>query len=199
MAYSDFSLREVLEAFGLTLREHPDLFGTAAAVEPGETLQLTLRHYLPLALAINTEKARSEWIIAPILGDVRLRLEGRISLFSGTALNVDPARGLQGFCDFILSRSPIQHLLQAPALMVAEAKNLDLVGGLGQCIAAMVGAREFNAREGHPLTVVHGAVTRGDQWEFLKLEEDVVTLDMRVYAIQEVTKILGVLVQIMTQ
>ncbi|WP_321161611.1 hypothetical protein [Lyngbya sp. CCAP 1446/10] len=56
---------------------------------------------LPLALEINSDKARSELIIAPILVEIKKRLPERMSLFSGREFNVDPARGLSGYCDFL--------------------------------------------------------------------------------------------------
>ena len=44
-----------------------------------------------LALSINTEKARSEWLIAPLLAEVWERAAPRVSLYSGLDFNVDPA------------------------------------------------------------------------------------------------------------
>ena len=41
------------------------------------------RFNLPLALAINTEKARPEMIIAPILVEIKKQLPTQMSLFSG--------------------------------------------------------------------------------------------------------------------
>ena len=47
-------------------------------------------------MAMNTEKARSEMIIAPILMEA-VRLSGyRLNLFSGLTLDVDKERGLTG-------------------------------------------------------------------------------------------------------
>ena len=60
--------------------------------------------------------------------------------------DVDASRGLNGYCDFILTRSPLQSVLTAPVVAIAEAKNDNLRTGLAQCIAAMVAAREFDAR-----------------------------------------------------
>src|SRR5947207_15847719 len=116
-----------------------------------------LPEFLPLALAINTEKARSELVIAPLLAGVRAQLGHRFSVFSGIDFTVDPAQGLAGYCDFILSRSPEQQLLRYPVAAIVEAKNENLKAGLGQCVAAMVGARLFNEREGQPIPVVFGA------------------------------------------
>jgi len=44
-----------------------------------------------LALAIGTEKARSEMIIAPVLIEVRRQMQRKISLFSGVDFPVDPS------------------------------------------------------------------------------------------------------------
>jgi hypothetical protein len=198
MAYSDFSLREALERFQLTLADVPDLFGSVPEVEPGTFLRTLLQEFLPLALAINTEKARSELIIAPILADLRTRLGHRISVFSGIDFTVDPGQGLVGYCDFILSRSPQQQFLRNPVAAIVEAKNENIKSGLGQCIAAMVAARLFNEREGQPATVVFGAVTSGSLWRFLQMEGAVVSLDEQEYHIRQLPKLIGILTRIVT-
>jgi hypothetical protein len=50
-----------------------------------------------LAATVNTEKARSEWMIAPLLGEFWSRYHAQISLFSGADFDADPAAGLSGF------------------------------------------------------------------------------------------------------
>jgi hypothetical protein len=135
-------------------------------------------------------------MIAPVLAEMRLRHADRCAMFSGTEFNVDPARGLRGYCDFILTRSPVQHLLTAPVLMVAEAKNDNLATGYGQCIAGMVAAQTFNEQRGRPLPVTYGAVSTGDRWQFLSLTGTTATFDMRTYFIDNVAEILGVLTRI---
>ena len=67
MAYSDFTLAELKQRFGLTVSESVNLFGDLAAVELPKSLAATLERYLPLAINANTEKARSELILAPVL------------------------------------------------------------------------------------------------------------------------------------
>ncbi len=49
-----------------------------------------------LALANSTEKAKSEFIIAPVLLELRRLAAGKIALFSGVEWEVDAARGLNG-------------------------------------------------------------------------------------------------------
>src|SRR5262249_29076379 len=118
MAYRDFTLTDLKEQFGLRLDERSDLFAGIAPVEVSPLLQEILRRNLPLALAISTEKARSEMIIAPVLLEVWGQMEGQVSLFSGTDFTVDAARGLNGVCDFLLSLSPEQLTIEAPVAVV---------------------------------------------------------------------------------
>ncbi|MGI2909180.1 hypothetical protein [Tolypothrix sp. VBCCA 56010] len=56
----------------------------------------------------------------------------KISLFSGNDFSVDQSVGLNGVCDFLISRSPEQLFIDAPAVVVVEAKKEDLNGRLGQ-------------------------------------------------------------------
>lgn len=196
MAYSDFTLREAIDRFGLTLTDVPDLFGDAPEVEPGSLLRAVLPEFIPLALAINTEKARSELVIAPLLAALRAQLGHRFSVFSGIDFTVDPSQGLAGYCDFILSRSPEQQFLRSPVAAIVEAKNENLKSGLGQCVAAMVGARLFNEREGQPPDAVYGAVTSGSLWRFLRLKGAEVALDQQEYHVRQLPKLVGILSQI---
>ena len=104
---------EVRHALGLTLAE-ADLFGGIPAVDLSAEFAERMRAGVDLALAINTEKARSEFIIAPLLLELKRLLGEGFGLFSGVEFNVDAARGLNGYCDFILTRSPLQSVLTAP-------------------------------------------------------------------------------------
>ncbi len=196
MAYSDFTLREVLDRFGLTLMDVPDLFGRTPELEPGPLLRSLLPEFIPLALAINTEKARSELVIAPLMAALRAQMGHRFSVFSGIDFTVDPSQGLAGYCDFILSRSPEQQFLRNPVAAIVEAKNENLKSGLGQCVAAMVGARLFNERESQSSEAVYGAVTSGSLWRFLQLAGSTVELDQQEYHISQLPKLLGILARV---
>lgn len=195
MAYSDFSLLKVRDAFSLTLEETRNLFLTVGAVQPSDLLKRLLDENLTLATAINSEKARSEFLIAPILSEVRRQLDYQISLFSGTEFNVDPAQGLSGFCDFILSASREQYFISAPVVTVIEAKNENIIAGLGQCAATMIAAQIFNQRAGNEIPVIYGAVTSGTAWKFLTLEQNTVCIDSVEYYVNSVDKILGIILQ----
>jgi hypothetical protein len=146
-----------------------------------------------LATSIHTEKARSEFIVAPILAEVRRKRNHRISLFSGIEFSVAPEKRLNGFCDFILSASPTQLFLRSPVLMIVEAKNDNINSALGQCVAEMVAARIFNERTSEGPTTIHGAVTTGSVWKFLKLDGGTIFVDRPEYYLDRVEKILAIL------
>ncbi len=114
MAYSNFTLAKVKEEFGLTVNETQNLFANIQGVKPSDILNITLQEYISLATAIGTEKARSEFLIAPILSEARRQLNYQISLFSGVDFNVDFEKGLIGYCDFLLSASREQFFISAP-------------------------------------------------------------------------------------
>lgn len=193
MSYSNFSLKDVKHKLGISLLENENLFSHVEAVKISPILQDILSENIPLARAINTEKARSELIIANILVEVRKIFNHKISLFSGIEFNVDKDKNLNGFCDFILSASAEQLMLGAPIVTIVEAKNENIIGGLGQCIAEMFAADIFNKNENNRIEQVYGVVTTGTTWKFLKMKEKVASIDLDEYPIEMPGKIIGIL------
>lgn len=199
MAFRDFAYPEVRQTFGLTLNE-VDLFGTVQPINVREEFASRMRVRFNLPLALINEKARSEFVIAPILIEIWELLGGRFGLFSGVEFNVDSKRGLNGFCDFLLTRSPFQTEVTKPIIAVVEAKNDNVRNGLGQCVAAMVAAREFNANANPPMDgAVFGVVTTGTNWKFMRLEGTILTFDVQEYLVSELGKIMGILSHILTE
>jgi hypothetical protein len=192
MAYSDFSLKKVKQDFNLTILEQHFL-PQIDPVVPSPLLTEWLETNLPLAVALGTEKARSELVICPVLVEIKRLLKQQISLFSGNDFTVDAAVGLSGVCDFLLSRSPQQLFVEAPAIVVVEAKKEDLNPGLGQCAAEMIAAQRFNEQNNSRVPVIYGTVTSGSQWRFLKLESQVLTIDLTDYPLPPVGVLLGIL------
>lgn len=198
MAYDDFELADVVARLGVSVADHPDLFPAVAAVPLSPPVQGLLRLYFPLAIANGTEKARSEFLIAPVLADAREQLDRRVSLFSGCDFVVDRAKGLNGVCDYVLCRSPQQEFITAPVAVIVEAKNENIKGGLGQCGAAMVAARLFNERTGLPPEPVFGCVTSGNVWRFLRLIGSDLQIDQKEYYLTtQPDQIVGILLGIL--
>ena len=193
MAYSDFSLAKVSKTFELKISDKINMFCAISELESSSFLAETLLYSVPLAISSNTEKARSEMIIAPILIELRKQLNSEISFFSGIDFTVDVEKGLNGSCDFMISSSPELLVLTAPVMIIVEAKKENINGGLGQCVAEMLAARIFNEREGNQISTIYGCVTSGTNWRFLKLKEQVIEIDLTEYYLIDVNKILGIL------
>ncbi|MBW4631936.1 MAG: hypothetical protein KME30_08530 [Iphinoe sp. HA4291-MV1] len=195
MPYSQFTLPKVIQDFNLTLIEGGSFLSLGErTVTPSPYLAEFLNRNLQLAVALNTEKARSELIICPVLLAVKEALQNRISLFSGEEFNVDAEAGLTGVCDFILSLSPEQLFVKAPVAVVVEAKKEDLKGGLGQCVAEMVAAWKFNQQAKNPVDIIYGTVTTGTLWRFLRLQDNTITIDLTEYPLPPVESILNRLI-----
>lgn len=189
MAYSDFTLESALIRLGLRQTTAP-LFPSAATFAPPSWLVQFLALSTPVA--VSNEKARSESLIAPVLTAVREVTRERVAVFSGPRFDVDPVRGLVGDCDFLLALAPPVYPITAPVLAVAEAKRGDLDLGMGQCVAEMVAARDFNRDAGSPDGPVFGCVTSGEAWQFYRLDGDRLTMDSRRYYITQLPELLGV-------
>ena len=199
MAYSSFTLSKASRTFHLETVWQPALFADIVPLVPSGHLTVTLERQLPFALAMGTEKAKSELIIAPVLVEFYLHFESRVSLFSGIDFNVDADEGLTGVCDFLVSLSPQRFDLEAPVIALVEAKNADVKLGVGQCVAEMVAAQRFNADAGNDIRCVYGATTSGMDWLFLKLEGRTLSIDLTVYPIAQCDKILGILASMVSQ
>lgn len=193
MPYSAFSFNKVKKDFQLNVVENQDLFSNTTTVLPTDYLSMILAEHLPLVTAINTEKARSELIIMPVLIEVRRSLKYQVSVFSGSEFNVDSSKGLEGHCDFLLCRSQEQYDITSPIVTIVEAKNESIKSGLGQCIATMIAANIFNQQQGQIPESMYGIVTTGTDWKFLKICDNTVFIDRSDYFIKEVDKILGII------
>lgn len=195
MPYSQFkTIAQAKAAFKLTIIEGTRFLPQTPPVAPSQTLSDYLQETLPIVATSGSEKARSEGIIYPVLIDVRRALNRQISLFSGEEFNVDESIGLNGVCDFLFTRSTEVLEIEAPAVIIVEAKKTDLKLGFGQCIAEMVAAQRFNQAEGQPISTIYGCISNGNQWQFLKLEDMTVFIDLAVYSLQPIESILGDLV-----
>ena len=194
MSYSQFTTLEMIESnFGIKIADKVGIFDQIPESEYSDFLGQTLQDNIALALAINTEKARSELIVTPILVELRKHFNYQISFFSGKEFNIDSEKGLNGFCDFLISRSPEQLLIKTPVVALVEAKNDNLQNGLPQCMAEMIAARIFNERNNNNISAIYGVVTTGTNWKFLRLINQTIEVDLNDYFIDKISKIIGIL------
>jgi hypothetical protein len=82
MAYCAFTLPDIKRQLHCIIDATTDLFASVGGVRGSPWLQETLRETLPLALAVHTEKSRSELLIAPILVALRKLAKHQVRLFS---------------------------------------------------------------------------------------------------------------------
>ncbi len=194
MAYNKQTLDGLITRFGLQVVNQARLFDAAPPVPISNLLREVLAANTAFALEVGTEKARSEFIVAPVLSEIREQMKPRVSLFSGVEFKVDVAAGLHGTCDFLLSLSPLQSVIQSPVAAIVEAKNDNLKNGLAQCLAEMIAAQKFNVQRGNAIPTVYGVVTTGSLWKFLSLHAATATIDTTEYYLDQIEKVVGVFV-----
>lgn len=193
MSYSNFTLDDLKYKLNLQLVQIQSLFPEPPQEALSDDLQRYLARYKALALAIDTEKARSEYIIAPMLGELKLAHFEQLSLFSGIDFSVDQALGLSGRCDYILSKSPDQYALTAPVVMLVEAKHDNIKNGIAQCGAEMFAAQKYNQAKNNSLDCIYGCISTGTNWKFLQLKDKQLIIDLEEYYIDSPQKIMGIL------
>src|SRR6266852_1499345 len=196
MGFSNFTLQSAQEQFGLNLKTNAPLFPGVRPVAAGPTVHTILETLGQLALSVNTEKARSEWLIAPVLGELWLRARKTICLLSGVDFTFDKEAGLTVVVDFLIGKGPQVSFLTAPVLAVVEGKNESIPTGQGQCAAEMVASLRFNQKAQTAIDTVYGAVTTGANWRFHRLHDGELAIDTHEYITSEVDQILGILLYI---
>ncbi|OQY49026.1 MAG: hypothetical protein B6242_00635 [Anaerolineaceae bacterium 4572_78] len=192
MAYSDFSLEKVKHQFNL-VQKTIDLFPDETSIHPSDWLKQTLSMGLDLTVISSSEKARGELLVMPILLELRHHNNNSFAIYSGTTLDADNQQGLNGECDFVLTIGEVAHAITTPIFSLVETKKKDIDGYFGQCVAQMMGARFYNQQQGNNITTIYGCITTGDDWQFLKLEDDTIFIDRKYYALHPVERLLGVL------
>jgi hypothetical protein len=196
MAYSDFDVPTVETRFGVRVLPGAVFPSLTPVPVPSWLTDLLARG---TQLRIASEKARNEFIVAPILLAVRELSGNTVAIFSGERFDVDSTAGLAGECDFLLALSTPVPIIRAPVIFVVEAKKQDLEGGLGQCTALMVAARRFNVRNGRAPARVYGCVTTGEDWQFLRLDDPVITYDTTRLYRNDLGRILAAFLHVVTE
>lgn len=191
MAYSDYTLSELQEKYGMSNHVELIFAPNSAKVAPSEWLLQALA--IAQELPVRSEKAKSELIVMPILIELRNRNEKYITIYSGDSLNIDDK--LKGECDFILAKDTGSFEMNTPILQIVEAKKNDVEIGIPQCAAQMIGAKKYNERKNIPINTIYGCVTTGDDWLFMKLTDKIV-IDTRKYYLGNLSELLGVFQQI---
>ena len=176
MAYTGYSkLEQLQKKLGIATNQIEWLPAKFLEVKPSAIL---LQYLADAKLeSLRTEKAKSEYVIAPVIKELRRNNPNRFSSFSGFELSVDKSLGLTGFCDFVLSSEPFKAEITAPIFCLVEAKKDNIEKGISQCGAEMHAAKLYNEQEGKPKKIIFGCVTTAFVWCFLKLEDNILYID----------------------
>ena len=196
MSYRDFKFPDVVERLSLELYQEP-LFADAAPFELSQRMLESLDSGLKLSNTINNEKARSEFVVAPLLLELWQRFAHSFGLFSGWELNVDQESGLVGICDFILAREPMMLMLRSPVLAIVVARNDHVRNGFGQCISSMHAAQLYNKTREEARTGMYGASTTGAQWQLFRLDGKRLIVDTsELNLMADTSRVAGILMDI---
>ncbi|MEM7535004.1 MAG: hypothetical protein AAF639_22705 [Chloroflexota bacterium] len=184
MAFSDYRKytgAELKSIFRLDIRNNIDLFpGFTPSGQKYEELQTDVNEIssrLRLSKSDN-EATRGSLLVSKILwraGSVyRLGVffEPSVAYQADESLNLP--HSLTGAYDGGLSLDEFDFI--APIVSVVEVKRSSLSDGLGQCVAEM-----YTALHLHNQKKVYGIITDGDLWEFMRLEDSVISVDPHNY------------------
>lgn len=188
MAYGDFTLDIIEDRFNISTRVRNIFESPVEIVQPSQRLTEDIEE--AASYPLRTEKAKSEWVVTPILKELRRKNAGFFTVYSGETLAADPKKGLNGECDFIVARDIGSYTISFPIMQIVEAKKGDIDLGIPQCAAQMVGARVYNQHKKTPIDVIYGCVTTGKEWQFMKLS-DKIYIDDKTYKLEDLSKILG--------
>ncbi len=191
MAYKDFRLSEIQSKFSIdTIYAEVWKKSEVQLVKPSVYLSqgIASADLIPLT----TEKALSERILAPILAEIKATHIDQIQVFSGEIITADRSIGLNGEIDFLFVKKPYSTEPSAPIIAVTEAKIGRIDKAIPQAAAQMIGARIFNQLHGEPIETIHGVVTDGNTWRFLRLQDKTIFVDNIKYSLVEIEHILGI-------
>lgn len=189
MAYSDYTLDKIRQNFKIENRRTP-ILTNCEPLEASEDLINALKEVEELP--IRSEKAKSEWIVVPILKELRNRNNKFFTIYSGDNLNADEEHGLKGECDFILAKDIGTFDINYPIIQIVEAKKNDVELGVPQCAAQLIGAKIYNEKKGVKLKSIYGCVTTGNEWLFLKLENEHIKINTKTLYLNEINNVLGI-------
>lgn len=196
MPYSSFTVSQVEEKFNITFQQG-EIFGDIEPVKISERLKNSLED--ATLFYLDNEKIKSEAVLFPVMAELKRNNINSISIFSGKRLDVDNENHLVGECDFLISMFPRLVRVKAPIIFVIEAKSDSIEDGLAQCSAQMLGSRKFNELKNEVVETLYGCITTADDWQFIKLEGNIITVQRKKYYLSDLEYILGIFQSIITK
>ena len=190
MAYSDFTLEKIKHEFGIENQIKSIFTQKIEAIAISETLKESLAFANDIPK--RSEKAKSEFVVLPILIELLKKNKDFLTIHSGENLNADKKQGLVGECDYILTKNTHSLSLNLPIISILEAKKDDIEIGIAQCAAQLYGARIFNQKDKIELPFLYGCVTNSKEWQFIRLTDSVIEIHNQTYFLPDIENILGI-------
>ena len=149
------STEDILDYFGYQrILGRIELPRTARELPSLEQLFATLEDAI-LHISLENEITRREFLIAPVMSEVRRLTESKLRSEYWLEYN----HQLKGSLNYLLQRER--------NLLVVEAKNADLSRGFTQLAVEMVALDKADETEQE---IIYGAVTTGNIWQFGELD-----------------------------
>jgi hypothetical protein len=187
--YRDYKAFELEKIFKINIKNNDDLFrhfkpmGKDYSVLQADVKKMSSRLRLS---KFDNEATRGNLLVSRILWE-SCQLYN-LGVFFEPPVNILPEETpelphqLNGKYDGALSLDEID--FASPIISVVEVKRSSLSDGLGQCIAEMYATLKAFKQD-----KVYGIITDGDVWEFLLLENSVLSVDENNYHIRYVADI----------
>jgi len=148
---------EIVAALGYSLAITPLTLPRAHHIAPELFEPLSVSYYALLSkISLNSEIAKREVMIAPLLHAIIKQLDARLSMEYPLDINDK----LSGTIDYLFR--------SAQDLIVIEAKKGDLERGFNQLAAEMIALDMYEDEDKPPQ--LYGAITIGEVWRFARLD-----------------------------
>jgi hypothetical protein len=160
-------------------------------IEPSYLLSEILKFNLQIPM--DTEIAKMQLIVSPIMNELLRITNNGFTYFSGYQFDVEKELGLKGHCDYLLTLKPKAVFIESPVICVVEAKRDNIDDAIPQCVAEMYASQIFNKKRGTEVKFTHGIITSGNEWQVLRLENNVVSINETKYYLNILPQLLGAL------
>jgi hypothetical protein len=187
--YKNYTASELKDIFKIEIRRSEDLFTHFKLSDKNyDFLQENVKDMLSrirLSMSDN-EATRSNLLVSHILWQASKVY--KLGIFFEPVLNIsqeetpDLPHQLNGKFDSALTLDEIDFV--RPIISIVEVKKSSLSDGLGQCLAEM-----YATRKKFKQNSVYGIITDGAEWEFLLLENSVLSIHTNNYYINTVSDI----------
>ncbi len=189
MAFSDYKTYEAVQA------KYPQIVVNSTVFIP-KLQEIDVKISLQEEIDINLLTYRSnefyaaENLVSPVLRAVWRKYITEINMWTHQAIKYDA--DLSGVPDFMFTNLDKKQyeIMSYPIITSVEAKAENFVEGWSQCIVQMLACQKLNNK---PNVIIFGIVTTGKQWEFGKLEGDIITKNTIGCGIDNLPKLMAIL------